>query len=103
MGDPYMGLELHGKQSLRITNHGGSSHRWSAVYTLLWKDGGFRVVGYDRSSFHTSTPDDEDDLSINLLSGKDTRKNGPLRPHSLSAPAAADCAAVDLLMATSLP
>ena len=104
MGDPYAGMAVRGKQSLSVTNYGGSSHRWSAVYTLaVLSDGVFRVAGYDSSSFHTGTPDDVDELSINLLSSKYRRGDGPLRRHNLAAPAADDCAAVDKLSAASLP
>lgn len=97
MGDPFTGMDVRGKRSLVVGNYGGSNHRWSASYTLLWRGGAMVVAGYDSSSFHTSTPDQVDTLSVNLLSGKYARNGGALQAHDLTAPKADDCAAIERL------
>ena len=102
MGDPYVGLTQVGTQSLKVSNHGGSAWRWSADYTLAWRQEQMMVVGYDSMSFHTGKPDDVKTTSINLLSGKASVNSGPLVRHSLKAMAGDDCTAVDALGAAQL-
>lgn len=60
------------------------------------------VVGFDSSSEHTSQPDSQTSLSINLLSGKASIDEGPLVAHSLRPIRADDCAAMEALRATKL-
>jgi hypothetical protein len=100
-GDPFDGLEQVGARSLRVGNYGGSSWRWGVSYTLAWREGAMQVVGYDRTSFHSSNPDDEKAVSINLLTGKATA-NGAPRRHGVSMVRADDCDAVEALGSVEL-
>ncbi len=101
-GDPFAGMEQIGERSLKVANYGGSNHRWAVEYTLAWRNEKVMVVGYDRSSFHTSDPDNESTVSINLLSGKASVDGGPLKRHSVSAMAGDDCPAIDKLQSAEL-
>lgn len=95
-GDPYEGMTQVGERSLKVGNYGGSSWRWSSSYTLAWRDGAMAVVGYDSSSFHTSRPEDVEEVSVNLLNGRAT-KNGAVKRHDQGKVAADDCDAVQKL------
>jgi hypothetical protein len=95
-GDPYEGMTQVGERSLKVGNYGGSSWRWSSSYTLAWRDEAMAVVGYDSSSFHTSKPEDVEEVSLNLLNGRAT-KNGAVMRHEQGKVAADDCDAVQKL------
>lgn len=102
MGDPYGGLVQVGERSLKVSNHGGTGWRWSADYTLAWRQDQMMVVGFDSDYFHTGSPSDIKTTSINLLSGKASVNKGPLVRHGIPAMAGDDCPAVDALAAADL-
>lgn len=100
-GDPFAGMALIGKRSLRVSNYGGSAWRWSSETTLAWREGHMAVVGYDSSSFHTSEPEKVDEKSLNLLTGRATL-NGEPRRHGRGILRGDDCEAIGALGSTEL-
>ena len=97
-GDPFGGVQVVGKSSVQVMNYGGSNHRWSVSYTFMWHEQQFQVVGIDESSFTTSDPDNMDEKSINLLSGKyHLADKKTLKAHTQKPTRFDDCQAIEAI------
>ncbi|MGB1700550.1 MAG: hypothetical protein ACPHRO_11390 [Nannocystaceae bacterium] len=100
MGDPGGHLEPRGADGLIVGNDGGSAIRWSLAYTIAWRKDAFRVTGIDIHTFSIHEPNQEDSVSMNLLTGRFLRNGrGPLRPHPHTAPRMDECGALEDIQA----
>ena len=76
----------------------------SLAYTVAWRHTAFRVVGVDTYALYIHEPGSEEDVSINLLTGKYVRnRRGPAHPHPHTAPLIGDCDALRALQSRTWP
>ena len=121
MGDPFQGMTLRGGSkkagpdgsttvvggSLVVANWGGSRQRWAHSFTLAWRKGRFVVAGFDNYLEDILDPGSLRETSVNLLSGRFTRKKGakegaPKRHPNRPFPAD-DCGSIDTLITAFSP
>jgi len=104
MGDPFMGMRVRKKRGLQIQHFGGSRWAWERAYTIAWRKNGFYLVGADLSTIDRMNSQPETKISVNLLSGKYTRKGKKgIQRHTFEPISISACAAIEGLSEADFP